>query len=282
MLDQVRKQFWLNVEKLPPRVQDMCKSAITAINVLIFPALILAIWQYLSNLGILLEIVLPSPKKVFLGLVSIIRNGTLSVDLKISAARVLFGFFWGCLIGLLLGVISGLSRFFERLFGPIANVIRQIPTYAWIPLIILWFGIGETSKWVIIAKAVFIPVYLNTLQGIRNVSKEHLEVAMVLELNYFQLLKQVILPSSLPSIFVGLRLGAGNAWMAVVAAEMLGGLTGLGYALLRARDFLQSDKLLALMLVIGLIGLLLDRVLRLVESSVLRWRKNVNMDNAVK
>jgi len=282
MLEQVRNQIWMRVEKLPPRVQEVCKTASTVINVLIFPALILAIWQYLSNVGILLEIVLPSPKKVILGLVTIIRNGTLSVDLKISAARVLSGYFWGCLIGLFLGVISGLSKFFERLFGPIANVIRQIPTYAWIPLIILWFGIGETSKWVIIAKAVFIPVYLNTLQGIRSVSKEHLELAMVLELNYFQLLKQVILPSSLPSIFVGLRLGAGNAWMAVVAAEMLGGLTGLGYALLRARDFLQSDKLLALMLVIGLIGLLLDRILRLVESSVLHWRKSINMDNVVK
>jgi sulfonate transport system permease protein len=144
---------------------------------------------------------------------------------------------------------------------------------AWIPLIILWFGIGEISKTIIIAKSVFVPVFLNTLQGIRGVPKDYIEVAAVLELGYFKLLRKVILPSALPSIFTGLRLGAGFSWMAVVAAEMLGGLTGLGYGLLRARDFLESDKLIALMIVIGLVGLVLDRLIRLLESRVLHWRK---------
>ena len=167
-------------------------------------------------------------------------------------------------IGLTLGLASGLSKFIERLVGPVVDVLRQIPLYAWIPLIILWFGIGELSKYVIIAKAVFIPVFVNTLQGIRGVSKEYIEVSQVLELHYFRLLTKVVLPSALPSIF---------AWMAVVAAEMLGGLTGIGYGLLQAKDFLQSDKLIALMIVIGLVGFLVDRVLKAVESSVLHWRK---------
>ncbi|TQI66825.1 ABC transporter permease [Clostridium sp. KNHs216] len=242
-------------------------------NLMIVPLLLLAVWQILSGTGLLLEVVLPSPWKVLMGLRSIILDGTLGIDLRDSGIRVLVGYFWGVLIGLSLGLASGLSKFVERLVGPVVDVLRQIPLYAWIPLIILWFGIGEMSKYVIIAKSVFIPVFVNTLQGIRGVSKDYIEVSQVLELRYFKLLSKVVLPSALPSIFTGLRLGAGFAWMAVVAAEMLGGLTGIGYGLLQAKDFLQSDKLIALMLVIGLVGFLVDRVLKVAESSVLHWRK---------
>ncbi len=242
-------------------------------NLMIVPLLLLTIWQILSGTGLLLEVVLPSPWKVLMGLRSIILDGTLGIDLRDSGIRVLVGYFWGVLIGLSLGLASGLSKFVERLVGPVVDVLRQIPLYAWIPLIILWFGIGEVSKYVIIAKSVFIPVFVNTLQGIRGVSKDYIEVSQVLELRYFKLLSKVVLPSALPSIFTGLRLGAGFAWMAVVAAEMLGGLTGIGYGLLQAKDFLQSDKLIALMLVIGLVGFLVDRVLKVAESSVLHWRK---------
>jgi len=235
--------------------------------------LLISVWQLLSSMGLLLDVVLPSPWKVCMAFLGIIRDGTLLIDLKDSGTRVLIGYFCGAAVGLVLGVVSGLSKFVERLIGPVVDMIRQIPLYAWIPLIILWFGIGELSKCVIIAKAVFIPVFVNTLQGIRGVSKDYIEVADVLELGYFKLLRKVVLPSALPSVFTGLRLGAGFAWMAVVAAEMLGGLTGLGYGLLQAKDFLQSDKLIALMFVIGFIGLVLDRLLRLEESSVLHWRK---------
>ena len=243
------------------------------VNLMIVPLLLLTVWQILSGTGLLLEVVLPSPWKVLMGLRSIILDRTLGIDLRDSGIRVLVGYFWGVLIGLSLGLASGLSKFVERLVGPVVDVLRQIPLYAWIPLIILWFGIGEMSKYVIIAKSVFIPVFVNTLQGIRGVSRDYIEVSQVLELRYFKLLSKVVLPSALPSIFTGLRLGAGFAWMAVVAAEMLGGLTGIGYGLLQAKDFLQSDKLIALMLVIGLVGFLVDRVLKVAESSVLHWRK---------
>ncbi|MBW4082558.1 ABC transporter permease [Paenibacillus sp. S150] len=227
-------------------------------------------------MGLLLEVVLPSPVKVVLALRGMILDQTLLIDVRASGTRVLIGFFWGTTIGLIFGISCGLSRFMDRLIGPVVDVLRQIPLYAWIPLIILWFGIGETSKYVIIAKSVFIPVFLNTLQGIRGVSGDYIEVANVLELKYFKRLRKVILPSALPSIFTGLRLGAGFSWMAVVAAEMLGGLTGLGYGLLQAKDFLQSDKLIALMLVIGLVGLLIDRLIKWIEASVLHWRAGFN------
>ncbi|WP_219216231.1 ABC transporter permease [Paenibacillus sp. S150] len=248
----------------------------TTANVLAIPILLLALWQILSSMGLLLEVVLPSPVKVVLALRGMILDQTLLIDVRASGTRVLIGFFWGTTIGLIFGISCGLSRFMDRLIGPVVDVLRQIPLYAWIPLIILWFGIGETSKYVIIAKSVFIPVFLNTLQGIRGVSGDYIEVANVLELKYFKRLRKVILPSALPSIFTGLRLGAGFSWMAVVAAEMLGGLTGLGYGLLQAKDFLQSDKLIALMLVIGLVGLLIDRLIKWIEASVLHWRAGFN------
>ncbi len=242
---------------------------------LIIPFLLILSWQISSNLGIFNQAVLPSPLRVVQALQRIIADGTLPKDLGVSAIRVVSGYFWGVSLALIIGILSGLFKFVERLVGAVVDAIRQIPTFTWIPLIVLWFGIGEISKNVIIGKAVFIPVFLNTLQGIRGVSNDYVEVARVLELKASKFLFKVVIPSALPSIFTGLRLGAGSSWMAVVAAEMLGGgLTGLGYALTKAKDYLQSDELIALMLVIGLVGLLLDRTIKLIEASALRWRKN--------
>lgn len=240
----------------------------------ILPAFLLLVWQILSNFGVIIEAVLPSPVKVLQALQQITQDGTLWVDFAASGFRVLTGFFWGALLGLIFGVLCGLFNFMERLLGPVVDAVRQVSTYAWIPLIVLWFGIGETSKYVIIAKAVFIPVFINTLQGIRGVSTDYIEVAQVLELTHWRFLRKVVIPSALPSIYTGIRLGAGFAWMAVVAAEMLGGLTGLGYALLQAKDFLQSDKLIALMVVIGAIGLTVDWGIKKLELSTLHWRKS--------
>jgi sulfonate transport system permease protein len=225
-------------------------------------------------MGVFLEVILPSPIKVIGGFWKMVGDGTLAIDLKSSGYRVLVGYFWGGLAGFALGVMSGLSKIFERMITPLVDMMRQIPLFAWIPLIILWFGIGETSKYIVIAKAVFVPIFVNTLQGIRGVSNDYIEVAAVLEMSYFKRLFKVILPSAMPQILTGLRLGAGFAWMAVVAAEMLGGLSGLGYGILHSKDFLESDKLIALMFVIGILGLVIDRALLRAGNYVLRWRNS--------
>jgi len=252
--------------KLGPRL-------LALLNTIAVPVLLLALWQILSGSGLLLDVILPSPVKVIKGLIEIIRDGTLGVDLAVSGKRVLIGYLWGAGIALILGVLSGLNKIVERIVSPIINVIRQIPLYAWMPLIILWFGIGEVSKEIIIARGVLIPIYLNTVQGIKGVQAEYFELAQVLELKRAVFLRKIVLPSAISSIFTGLRLGAGNAWMAVVAAEMLGGLTGLGYALMKSREFLWSDKLIALMVVIGVIGVIIDVILRKIEESTLKWKK---------
>ena len=243
------------------------------LNTIAVPVLLIILWQALAGSGLLLEVILPSPVKVIKAFFEMIKDGSLGADLAVSGKRVLIGYLWGAGIALILGVFSGLNKIAERVFSPIINVIRQIPLYAWMPIIILWFGIGEVSKEIIIARGVLIPIYLNTLQGIKGVQAEYFELAEVLELKRSVFLRKIVLPSTVSSIFTGLRLGAGNAWMAVVAAEMLGGLTGLGYALMKSREFLWSDKLIALMVVIGVIGVVIDVILRKIEENTLKWKK---------
>jgi len=261
-----KKNIWIN------RIQGRAK---VTINLLIVPFMLLAIWQILASKGVLMEVILPSPIKVVKAFFSMVEDGTLAIDLKTSLRRVLVGYAQGAIVALILGVGSGLNKVVERLVSPLINIIRQIPLYAWIPLIILWFGIGETSKHIIIARGVAIPIYLNTVQGIHGVQIEYYELSKVLELKYRTFLRKIVLPSAVPSIFTGLRLAAGNSWMAVVAAEMLGGLTGLGYGLLQAKEFLWSDKLIALMIVVAVVGIVFDYLLQLVEKRFLRWRKTI-------
>lgn len=251
----------------------MKEKILKLLNSIFFPLIILALWQILGSLGILYETILPSPVKVIKALFSMIEDGTLIVDIGVSLKRVVVGSFFGIVAGLVLGFISGLNIYIERFFQPFVDIIRQISLYAWIPLIVLWFGIGEVSKDVIIARGVFIPVYINSLSGIKNIQKEYVELGQVLELNKPTFLKKIVFPSAAPVIFTGLRLAVGEAWTAVVAAEVLGGLTGLGYALLNAKEFLKSDKLIAVMLVIAVLAALTDLILKQVEKRVFVWKE---------
>ena len=244
-------------------------------NVAAIPIILLLIWQILSSRRILLDVILPSPLNVGKALYKIIVDGTLKIDILTSLRRIAIGYFCGVIIAIILGVGSGLNRIIYRFVYPIINIIRQIPLYAWMPLLILWFGIGEVSKVLIIARGVVIPLYLNTVQGIHDVNIQYYELAKVLELKKKTLLRKIVFPSAMPSIYTGLRLAAGNALMAVVASEMLGGLTGLGYALLQSKEFLWSDKLIALMIVIAVIGIFFDSVIKAVENRTLSWKKTI-------
>jgi sulfonate transport system permease protein len=266
----------LKHKKAPLSVPLITEKAKVYANLLAVPVALVVVWQAVSSSGLILELILPRPTKVIAAFLRIANDGSLGKDLAISAWRVLRGYLWGVGLGVAIGIGCGLFKFLERLVGPLVDAMRQIPMMAWIPLIIMWWGIGEASKTIIIAKSVFMPVFMNTFQGIRGVSKDYFEVAWALELGYFKMLRKIVFPAALPSIFTGIRFGAGVAWMGVTAAEMLGGITGMGYALMRARDYLESDILIANMAVIGVVGLILDRVLRLAERRVLHWRKAVN------
>ncbi|MDR2863941.1 MAG: ABC transporter permease, partial [Puniceicoccales bacterium] len=151
--------------------------------------------------------------------------------------------------------------------------IRQVPPMAWLPLIVLWIGAGDLAKTIIIGKAVFFPVFLNTLQGIRGTSREYIEVGHIFAYNRWRLLWRIVLPSALPSIFVGLRFGAGVSWAVLIMAEMLGARRGLGFILIRSQELMHSDQLFVIITIIGLVGFIIDVGLRRLEKHLLRWKR---------
>ena len=239
----------------------------------VLPFLLLTAWQVSSSLHWVKPIFLPSPWSVIQTFREMLVEEGLLTDFRVSAVIVIEGFLIGAVFGLAAGVAAGLSKTVERLLGPLLNSIRQVPPLAWLPLIVLWVGIGPLAKGVMIGKAVFFPVFLNTLQGIRGVSKDYVEVARIFEYNQRLLLRKVVIPAALPSIFVGLRYGAGLAWAVVIAAEMLGGKLGLGYLLVRSQELLLTQQLFVIIVIIGGVGFSVDVVLRRMEGNLLRWKK---------
>lgn len=241
---------------------------------LIIPLVILAAWETVAHLQLVKAVFLPAPTQIFQTFITLIRTDSFLGDIWYSLHTVVRGFAWGIVFGLPFGTAAGMSKTVEKLFGPVLNAIRQVPPLAFLPLIVLWFGIGDIGKMVVIAKAVFFPVFLNTLQGIRTVNREYVEVARVYEFSRYQMIRRVIFPGALPSIFVGVRFGAGLAWVMIVAAEMLSGRKGVGYILTRGQDLLETDQVFVVIFVIGLIGFLIDKVLRDTEVRLIKWKKS--------
>lgn len=240
---------------------------------LVLPVLVLGLWTFVSHQGLVKPVFLPTPEATLQAGWDLFKDGYLVSDFLASVSIVGRGFVVGTVLGLALGLQAGLSRTFERLVGPTLDAIRQIPPLAWLPLIVLWVGIGDLAKTVVISKVVFFPVFLNTVQGIRGVGREYVEVGRVFGLSRWKLARRVIIPGALPSILVGIRYGAGLSWALVVAAEMLSGQSGLGYLISRAQELLESAQLLFAMLLVGLCGFLIDRGLRLLERRLLRWKQ---------
>jgi sulfonate transport system permease protein len=241
---------------------------------LVVPFILVVIWETVAQLNWIKPVFLPAPSVVFKTFINLLTNDQFLGDIWVSIYTVFRGFSWGLGLGLLFGTSAGMSRTVDRLFGPLLNAVRQVPPIAWLPLIVLWVGIGDFGKLVVLAKAVFFPVFLNTVQGIRSVSKEYVEVARVYEFSRFQLIRRVIFPAALPTIFAGVRLGAGLAWAYIVFAEMLAGRKGLGYILTRGQDLLQTDEVFVVIVVIGFIGYLIDYLLRSTEGRLITWKKS--------
>lgn len=240
---------------------------------LILPLSILALWQAASWYRWVPPIFLPSPAVTAKAFFKMLFADSFHKDFWESISIVSQAFIYGSLAALALGVAAGLSKNVERFLGPTFDSIRHIPGIAWLPLIVLWLGIGAPAKVLVIAKTVFFPVFLNTLQGIRSVDKNYVELAKVLTLTRSQLVRKVIIPSAVPNIMVSLRYSAGLAWAMVVVAEGLSGLHGVGFLIFRAQALLMTDQLLVCMVVIGLVGFGIDRLMFLLQKRVLRWKQ---------
>ncbi|WP_245443789.1 ABC transporter permease [Mesorhizobium sp. DCY119] len=240
---------------------------------LIIPLTILLFWQLASQRGWVSPIFLPLPSTTLFSFFDMVNRQSFHIDFLASISIVTQSFIYGSVLGIGLGIAAGLSQTVERIFGPTLDGIRHIPGIAWLPLIVLWVGIGPAAKIVVITKTVFFPVFLNTLQGIRGVEKNYIELAKVLTLTRWQLVRKVILPSAMPSILVGVRYGASLAWALVVVAEGLSGMEGVGYLIFRAQSLLMTDQLLVCMVVIGVVGFLIDRSMALLQRHLLRWKQ---------
>ncbi|MFC0219837.1 sulfonate transport system permease protein [Pseudochelatococcus lubricantis] len=240
---------------------------------LILPLGLLALWQTATSLQWIQPVFLPSPLATAGAFWKMLTKQNLHLDFLSSISIVAQAFVYGSLAAVGLGIAAGLSRKVEQFFGPTFDTIRHIPGIAWLPLIVLWLGIGAPAKILVIAKSVFFPVFLNTLSGIRNVEKRYVELGEVLTLTRWQLVRRVLVPSAVPSIMVSLRYSAGLAWALVVVAEGLSGLEGIGFLIFRAQGLLLTDQLVVCMVIIGFVGFAIDRTMYALQRRVLRWKQ---------
>lgn len=238
---------------------------------LLIPVVLLILWQIASDTGCLKPFILPAPTVIAQTLLELLKSGELFKNLEVSLVRVVEGFVIGAGLGLLVGFIMGLSKRMERALSLITGLLRPIPTIAWIPALILWLGIGESSKVTVIAVGSFWPVLLGAIQGVRSTDPKYLEVARVLEKDTWTTLLKIIIPSALPSIFTGLRVAMGIAWASVVGAELIAASTGIGYMIMYAREVSQPDVMLVGVLAVGLTGLLIDFLLLQLQRRLLKW-----------
>ncbi|KAA9004826.1 ABC transporter permease [Paenibacillus spiritus] len=253
------------------------KFAIRSANALIgllLPLALLAVWQYATSRGLVNAVLIPPPRAIWEALTDMARSGELGSNLWISAKRATLGFLLGGGLGLAAGLWVGFSLKAERLLDPSIQLLRTLPHLAVAPLFILWFGFDETSKVLLIAKAAFFPLYVNTFLGVRSVNNELFDVARVLEFTRAQTIARLVLPASLPSVFLGMRLSIGVSWLALVVAELMGSSSGIGYIINDARSFSLTAVIFVGILVFAAVGKLTDSIVRLAESRLLRWQDN--------
>lgn len=255
------------------RVRRLGLGEPVAFGALLGPFLLVLAWAVGSAAGLIDPRVLPSPWATVTTALGLIRDGRLQANLAISALRAGEGFAWGVSAGVLVALAAGLSQLGGYVFDGLVQIKRAIPTLALIPLLVLWFGIGEGMKVTVIAISVFIPIYIQTHTALRGIDLKYLELAETLGLSRWRFIRQVVLPGALPGLMTGLRFGVMAAWLALVVVEQLNATSGIGYMINLARTYAQSDVIVVGLVVYALLGLASDAVVRLVEARVLAWRR---------
>ncbi|WP_433943818.1 ABC transporter permease [Paenibacillus sp. SN-8-1] len=239
---------------------------------LLLPLTLLVIWQIAGSAELLNPILLPAPFDIWEEFRSMLLSGELLSNLGISTWRVVCGFLMGGGLGLAAGLWVGFSHKAERLLNPSLQMLRTLPHLAIAPLFILWFGFGEESKLLLIAKGSFFPLYINTFLGIRSVDNKLFDVARVLEFSRMQMITRLIMPASLPNILLGTRLSLGVAWIGLVVAEMMGSTSGIGFMINDARSMSLTTVMFVGIVVFAIVGKLSDSLVLLMERRLLRWR----------
>jgi sulfonate transport system permease protein len=236
------------------------------------PLALLLLWETASRGGLIPPHILAAPSSVLGTLTAMIASGELPLNLAISLRRAMLGFAIGSAAGIVLALGAGLLRRGDALIDPLVQIKRTLPVVALTPLFIVWFGIGETTKIVLIAFASLLPVYLNLHQGIRGVDVRLVDAARSFGLGRLGLIAHVVLPGALPSLLTGLRYSLSVSVLMLVIAEQINASAGLGYLILNARDAMRTDIIVVCLLVYALLGLAGDSVIRAVERRALAWR----------
>ncbi|MDR3505148.1 MAG: ABC transporter permease subunit [Acidocella sp.] len=239
------------------------------------PAAIVALWQWLTASGLVDPHTMPAPAAVAESFWQLIVTGQMWPNLLISVERVAAGLTLGVAIGTALGLVASLSRVGEDAIDATVQMARTLPHLALIPLMILWFGIGETPKVILIALGSMFPIYLNLFSAVRGVERKLVEAVSVLGLSRAETIWHVILPATLPGFLVGLRQAFGISWISLVVAEQINASSGIGYLVMNARDFLRTDIIFDGLLVYALLGLGTDLLVRALERKLLVWRPSI-------
>ncbi|MCY6371469.1 ABC transporter permease [Clostridium ganghwense] len=216
--------------------------------------------------------ILPSPQVVVKSTYELIVSGVLFKHIYDSFIRILLGFFITVFLAIPLGIIFGINKKIYAYFNPIFEFIRHTPPLALVPMLILWFGIGEKSKIIIIILASFFPVLLNTIKGVESCDEKLIEVGKIFNLSKKQIFLKIIIPSALPNIFVGMRLAIGYSWRAIIGAEMVAASSGLGYLILDGQQLSRSDVVVVGILFIGILGTLTDYLFSLAFRKINLWK----------
>lgn len=236
---------------------------------------VVLIWESLAASGVVNQIILPRFSTVVETMYEKTLSGELLLSIGWSTYRVLLGFFLGLVLAFPLGLAIGWWKMARELFNPVVEVLRPVPPLAWIPLAVIWFGVGFQSVMFITVLGSFFPICLAVIAGVQSVDKKVIEYSQTLGASTGQILRHVVIPSALPGTFVGMRIAIGFSWMVVVAAEMISVKYGLGWMIWRARFALETDAVIAGMIAIGIMSVVMTKGMAMLEHRIFRWRENL-------
>jgi sulfonate transport system permease protein len=242
---------------------------------LISPLVLLVTWEAAARTGVLPEEKVPAPSLVARTGWRLATEGELTTHLLDSLTRALIGLAIGGSLAVVLAAAAALLRLGDNAIDPPVQMARMLPHLGLVPLLIIWVGIGEELKISLVALGSFFPLYFNTYAGIRDIDQRLVEAARTCGLNQWQRLRHVVLPGALPSLFLGLRLAIGAGWLSLVVGEQVNAQTGIGFLMMEAREFAQTDVVVFGLLVYALLGLLSDTLIRIAERRTLAWRRGL-------
>jgi sulfonate transport system permease protein len=236
------------------------------------PVVILIVWEVLAQAGVLAPAYAPAPTEIVRTTLELWNDGVLGPDLVISLQRAGIGFALGLSVGIVTGVLGGFLRSGEYLFNGLAQILNTIPLLAVLPLMVVWFGIDELTKVLLIAFGAGVPMYLNLFAAIRGVDQRLIEMARTTGAGSWRVITRVLVPGALPGFLVGLRFSLAYSILALVAAETVNADQGLGFLITQAQTYLQTNKVFVGLVIYSILGLLADQFVRILERVLLRWR----------